>query len=76
MMKRANESQIKNMMDSDNLKCPQCSGIHLDCRELGISGSRWKIMFGREIFKKEELLAYACEDCGFVFLQLKNKAAK
>ncbi len=69
-MKSDHKSNIKKMMESDNLKCPQCSSINLDCRELGIRGSRWKVMFGRELLNKDELLAYACDDCGFVFLRL------
>jgi uncharacterized Zn finger protein len=64
------------MKTQQNLKCPQCGCSELDCRELGIKGSRWAVTFGREPFKKEKLLAYACGECGFVFLQLLKMAER
>jgi len=55
------------------LKCPQCNSTDLECRELGVSGSAWKVTFGRKFFGKEDMLAHACQKCGFVFLQLRRK---
>lgn len=64
------------MMAREYLKCPQCGSTDLDCRELGVRGSGWKVMFGHRLFRKEEMLAYACQECGFVFLQLLNVPRK
>ncbi len=64
------------MMVDRNLNCPRCESSDLDCRELGLSTTRWKIMFGRELFRKEEMQAYACQECGFVFLQLLKVPSK
>ncbi|MHC4435101.1 MAG: hypothetical protein ACYTBS_24975 [Planctomycetota bacterium] len=59
-------------MNRRDLKCPQCSSTNLECTELGVSGSTWKVTFGREFFGKEDLVAHACRECGFVFLQLEE----
>jgi predicted nucleic-acid-binding Zn-ribbon protein len=63
-------------MTGRDLKCPQCGCADLDCRQLGVKGARWQVMFGHELFKKEEMLAYACQECGFVFLQLLKVPSK
>ena len=51
-------------------KCPQCQSTDLQCEHLGIPASPLPVQFGTQPFKKQELLAYACKKCGFVFLYL------
>jgi len=50
--------------------CPQCESEELHNDHLSQRGSAWSICVGGTLFEKKELLAYACEDCGFVFLTL------
>lgn len=56
-------------------RCPQCQSSELEQSQLSQKGSRWPVLFGRELFKKKELLAFACRKCGFVFLTV-GQAAK
>ena len=57
-------------MTKRQIQCPQCQSRELEQDSLSQKGSQWPILFGRELFKKKELVAYACRDCSFVFLTL------
>jgi transposase-like protein len=59
-------------MNEEHLRCPRCERSNLECQELGVKYSRWKVTFGRKFFGKHDIVGYACRDCGFVFLQLKE----
>jgi predicted nucleic-acid-binding Zn-ribbon protein len=52
--------------------CPQCGSQNLERNKLGVGGSAWVVKFGTSLFKKKNLIAYACKDCGFVFLYLEE----
>jgi len=39
-----------------------------------VKASAWPMMFGGELFHKNELVAYACKEFGYVFLYLKPGA--
>jgi len=57
------------MADEADLKCPRCGGHNLESRELGIRGVFWRVAFGSG-FGKEDIVAHACRECRFVFLEL------
>ena len=59
-----------NLLKNEELICPMCKGKKLTARELGISGTLWKIMFGRGYFTKKDLVGFACEDCGHIFFMV------
>lgn len=61
-------------MKTPERNCPQCESRSLEQDHLSQKGSVWPILFGRNLFKKKELLAYACKECGFVFLALGDAA--
>lgn len=50
--------------------CPQCKSKELVQDHLSVKGSAWPVLFGSTLLRKRELLAFACQDCGFVFLAL------
>ena len=58
-------------MEDDGLACPRCSAGNLLSREPCLSGLGWPISLGRSIWRKDHLVAHACNKCGFVFLELK-----
>lgn len=57
------------MTDSER-SCPQCQSRDLVADHLSVKASAWPVMFGGELFHKNELVAYACKECGYVFLYL------
>jgi transposase-like protein len=57
---------------SKKRSCPQCKSEDLHKGHLSQKGSSWPVLFGGKLFEKEELQAYACRKCGFVFLYLKS----
>jgi len=61
-------------MNKTELTCPRCESNNLECRQLGVRGSGWLVAFGTGMIfgEKDDLNAYACQECGFVFLQLKD----
>ena len=63
-------------MSEPKMKCPQCGSSDIESSELGISGSRWRVTFGRDLFSKKDLIANACRLCGFVFLNIRPPATK
>jgi len=58
----------REIMRSEGRCCPQCKSEDVHEDHLSQKGSAWPVLFGGTIFKKKELLAYACKKCGFVFL--------
>lgn len=50
-------------------QCPRCGSHDLECRELGVRGAFWRVAFGSG-FGKEDIVAYACRQCRFIFLEL------
>jgi len=59
-----------NLLTKEELSCPTCKGKKLFARELGISDTLWKIMFGRQFFQKKDMVGFACEECGHIFFML------
>ena len=61
-------------MSTIELKCPRCESRNLERRQLGVRGSGWRVTFGTAMIfgEKDDLDAYACQECGFVFLQLRD----
>jgi len=59
-----------NLLTKEELFCPMCKGKKLVARELGISGTMWKVMFGRGYFTKKDIVGFACEDCGHIFFMV------
>ncbi len=62
-------------MGDELRRCPSCHSTDLEEGHLSQKGSAWPILFGSTLFEKKELLAYACKECGFVFLVLGDLAA-
>ncbi|MEW5942201.1 MAG: hypothetical protein AB1750_21245 [Chloroflexota bacterium] len=61
-----------NLLTKKILVCPNCKNNNLVMHELGISGSLWQIVLGRNPFTQRQMVGMACEDCGHVFLMLEN----
>ena len=57
-------------MTKQERKCPQCQSTNHKCEHLAQKAAAWPIVFGDTLTKRKELLAYACQDCGYVFLYL------
>ena len=55
-------------MNRERRCCPQCRSEEVLEDHLSQKGSAWPILFGGTLFEKKELFAYACRNCGFVFL--------
>jgi predicted nucleic-acid-binding Zn-ribbon protein len=53
---------------SKEMKCPYCGGREFEVENLGTPATTWKVTFGNQFFRKRELQACACTQCGFVSL--------
>jgi predicted nucleic-acid-binding Zn-ribbon protein len=62
------------MADEAELRCPRCGSPALESRELGIRGAGWRVTFGTG-FDKDNIVAHACRQCRFVFLELVERTA-
>jgi len=67
-------------MTEPDRSCPQCQSRDLDSELLSVKASGWPVMFGsqpvmfgRQLFQKHWLIAYACKECGYVFLYRGSK---
>ena len=67
---RETELGRRDVMSHGERCCPQCGSQELDEDHLSERGSAWPILFGGRLGAKRDLVAYACRDCGFVFLYL------
>lgn len=56
------------MYPQQDRQCPSCGGREFEVDHLGNPATAWKVTFGNRFFKKKELQACACTQCGFVSL--------
>lgn len=64
-----------HMKTNQELSCPSCKSINLTLEELRPMSTLSKVTFGFS-FLKSNLLAFACKDCGFVFLMLRGSVGE
>jgi predicted nucleic-acid-binding Zn-ribbon protein len=62
------------MQPKKDMKCPYCGGQEFEVQDLGNPATTWKVTFGSQFFKKKELHACACKQCGFVSLFVETAA--
>ena len=60
------------MADEAKLKCPRCGSHNVESRELGVRGTFWRVALGTG-FGKDDVIAHACQECRFVFLELVDR---